>query len=176
MSDLGQFQGQWLGKWHGGVGDLPEGFIAGNASFAINATGILTSGEVPSRGRIKESFETAQAEWEMRRKWRDDAMQWADVTPVEPVKPKATPKATPKAEPKAEPIDVEAVLPRLYEPVESLAELVADAKLLQLDEAQALENAMMVRDVIKLAELAYLTELAVQQEKDAIAAFLMFMD
>ena len=168
MSDLGQFQGQWLGKWHGGVGDLPEGFIAGNASFAINATGILTGGEVPSRGRIKESFETAQADWEMRRKWRDDAMQWADVTPVEPVKPKATPKA--------EPIDVEAVLPRLYEPVESLAELVADAKLLQLDEAQALENAMMVRDVIKLAELAYLTELAVQQEKDAIAAFLMFMD
>ena len=57
-----------------------------------------------------------------------------------------------------------------------LAELVADARLLQLDEARALESAMAVRDVLAIAELAYLAEVAVQQEKDAIAAFIMFMD
>jgi hypothetical protein len=174
MSDLGQFQGQWLGKWHGGVGDLPEGFIAGNATFAINAFGDLTTGDEAShvvRGRVV-SFDEAHREWEAKRKWRDDVMQWADITPVESVQEvvQETVQATPKT------IEVEAVLPRLYEPVESLAELVADARLLQLDEARALESAMAVRDVLAIAELAYLAEVAVQQEKDAIAAFLMFMD
>ena len=171
MSDLGRFQGQWLGKWHGGVGDLPEGFIAGNATFAINAFGDLTTGDAANpvvRGRAV-SFDEAHREWEAKRKWREDVMQWADVTPVDPA-----PEVAQSAEPKT--IEVSAVIPRLYEPVESLAELVADARLLQLDEARALESAMAVRDVLAIAELAYLAEVAVQQEKDAIAAFIMFMD
>jgi hypothetical protein len=35
---------------------------------------------------------------------------------------------------------------------------------------------MIVRDVMKMAELAYLAELAVMQEKEALLAFIMFMD
>ena len=148
-------------------------------SFAINAFGDLATGDEASpvvRGRVV-SFDEAHREWEAKRKWRDDAMQWADITPVESVqKPvQETVQVSDKAEKKAE-INLQEIAPRLTASVLSLAELVADARLLQLEQAQALENAMMVRDVIKLAELAYLTEVAVQQEKDAIAAFIMFMD
>ena len=98
----------------------------------------------------------------------DEAARWADVTPM------AETVVTESAQP--EPIALDALVSRLDEPLLSLADLLADAKLLQLEQAQALEAAMAVRDVMRMAELAYLAELAVQQERDAIAAFLMFMD
>lgn len=68
------------------------------------------------------------------------------------------------------------VIPRLNVPTTSLADLLDDARLLQLEQARALENALMVRDALVMAKVAYLTDLAVQQEKDAIAAFLFFME
>ena len=73
-------------------------------------------------------------------------------------------------------IDLEELLPRLESQSTSLRELLRDAELLRMQEAQALANAMMVRDAIAMATIAYNLELAVQQEKDAIAGFLMFMD
>ena len=112
------------------------------------------------------SGKQAREEWEARQKWRKQAETLFD----EPAPVEAVPEVVQEA------IEIDAILPRLYEPVESLAELVADARLLQLDEARALESAMAVKDVLAIAELAYLAEVAVQQEKDAIAAFLMFMD
>lgn len=132
--------------------------------------GTVTGGSVTTRpvvgGRYTDA--QAQAEWDAKDKWRRQAEKALEAM-LEPAKEVVQ-------EPAPEAIEISEILPRLYEPVESLAELIADAKLLQLDEAQALESAMMVRDAIKLAELAYLAEAAVQQEKDAIAAFLMFMD
>jgi len=175
MSDLGQFQGQWLGKWHGGVEELAPGFGAGNASFSINAIGTLSvadnEADTVERGKRYEiTYEQAKREWDAKAKWRDESARWADVTPMAVVKESLTPETVP------EPIKLEAIIPRLDVPLFNLADLLADTKLLQLEEAQALESAMAVRDVVKLAELAYLAELAVQQEKDAIAALILFMD
>lgn len=170
MSNLGDFQGQWLGKWQGDIGSLPPGFIAGNAVISISAIGTLSDVTEPAksaRGRHQISFQQARDEWENRKKWRERVLQWADV---EPIKPKPKKKAKPAE------IPVQEVLPRLTEPVLSLAELVEDANLLHMEQAQALEAAIVVRDVMALAELAYLTELAVQQEKEAVLAFVMFME
>ena len=173
MSDLGQFQGQWLGKWHGGIEELPPGFGSGHASFSINAFGTLSvaDAETPRGGGGVQpyTFEQAQREWDNKRKWVDESARWADVTPMAVNVPKNEPIV-----PKEIPLDE--IVSRLDTPLLSLAELLADAKLLQLEQAQALEAAMAVRDVMRIAELAYLAELAVQQEKDAIVAFLMFMD
>jgi len=119
-----------------------------------------------SGGKI--THEQALREWEARRYWRVKTLEHI-ARPVDDVV-----QETVQAKP--EPIEIADVLPRINEPVLSLAELLADAKLLQLEEAYALESAMAVRDVMKLAEMAYIAELAVQQEKDAIAAFLLFMD
>lgn len=76
----------------------------------------------------------------------------------------------------SEELDLTELLPRLETRASSLKELLRDAELLRLEEAQALANAMMVRDAIAMATIAYNLELAVQLEKDAIAGFLMFMD
>jgi hypothetical protein len=174
MSDLGQFQGQWLGKWHGGVEELPPGFVAGNASFSINAIGTLSGvtddvTDVIRGKRYEITYEQAKREWDAKAKWRDESARWADVTPM-------AAEVTTEVTAEVEPIKLEAIIPRLDVPLFNLADLLADTKLLQLEQAQALESAMAVRDVIKLAELAYLAELAVQQEKDAIAALILFMD
>ena len=173
MSDLGQFQGQWLGKWHGGIEELPPGFGSGHASFSINAFGTLSvaNAETPRGGGggvQPYTFEQAQREWDNKRKWVDESARWADVTPMTEV---AAVKDSLITE-----IPLDEIVSRLDTPLLTLAELLADAKLLQLEQAQALEAAMAVRDVMRIAELAYLAELAVQQEKDAIVAFLMFMD
>jgi hypothetical protein len=173
MSDLGSFQGNWLGKWHGGVVELPPGFGAGNASFSINAfataTAVNTETSEVVRGRPQITFEQAHAEWNAKAKWRDEVMRWADNEPV------AEKTAEQVSEQVAE-VNLDAILPRLDAPVLSLADLLADAKLLNLEQTQALESAIAVRDVIKMAELAYLAELAVIQEKEALLAFIMFMD
>ena len=113
-------------------------------------------------GRIRA--EDAEREWEAKRKWRQLAKEYDFESKPEVVTPSVTP------------VPLDDLLPRLGDEVLSLSELIADARLLQLEQLQALEAAMAVRDVMRMAELAYLTELAVQQEKDAIAAFLMFMD
>ena len=172
MSDLGQFQGQWLGKWHGGVEELPPGFGAGNASFSINAIGTLSVANASGGGKSYEiEYEQAKRQWDAKAKWVNESARWADVTPMN------VPKSVHvEAETAQEPVKLEAIVDRLDAPLLNLADLLADAKLLQLEEAQALEAAMVVRDVMRMAELAYLAELAVQQERDAIAAFLMFMD
>ena len=169
MSDLGQFQGQWLGKWHGRVEELPPGFGAGNASFSINAIGTLSVANASGGGKSYEiEYEQAKRQWDAKAKWVNESARWADVTPMESVKS--------EPEKAQEPVKLEAIVERLDAPLLNLADLLADAKLLQLEEAQALEAAMVVRDVMRMAELAYLAELAVQQERDAIAAFLMVMD
>ena len=167
MSDLGQFQGQWLGKWHGGVADLPEGSMAGNATISLMAFGTLSdagASDVVVGGKPIYTYEQAREEWEAINRWRERAMQWADVTPV--VKPKKKKAKQP----------VEVPIERVTAPILSLPELIADAQLLQVDELRALEAAMQVRDVIALAEAAYIAELAVQQEKEAILALVMFME
>lgn len=132
--------------------------------------GTVTGGAVTVRPVV--SGKQAQADWEARQKWRKQAEAMLTESVQEPVQETVSEK-TQEADPS---IGIDSILPRLYEPVESLAELVADARLLQLDEARALESAMAVKDVLAIAELAYLAEVAVQQEKDAIAAFIMFMD
>jgi hypothetical protein len=126
--------------------------------------GTVTDSNVAPRSVV--SGKQAQTEWEARQKWRKQA----ETLLIDEPAPEVVQEVAPEA------IEVDAILPRLYEPVESLAELVADARLLQLDEARALESAMAVKDVLAIAELAYLAEVAVQQEKDAIAAFIMFME
>ena len=181
MSDLGQFQGQWLGKWHGGVEELAPGFGSGHASFSINAFGTLSvaNAETPVvvGGGIREyTFEQAQREWDNKRKWVDESARWADVTPMSVNVPSEAVEVPVVKDSLITEIPLDEIVSRLDTPLLSLAELLADAKLLQLEQAQALEAAMAVRDVMRIAELAYLAELAVQQEKDAIVAFLMFMD
>jgi hypothetical protein len=181
MSDLGSFQGNWLGKWHGGVVELPPGFGAGNASFSINAFATATAVNVETsevvRGRPQITFEQAHAEWSAKAKWRDEVMRWADVEPVADHIPDVGKMVlSEKTDEPALEVNLDAVIPRLNEPVISLADLLADAKLLQLEQAQALESAIAVRDVLKMAELAYLAELAINQEKEALLAFIMFMD
>lgn len=151
----GYYQTGWYGKV------LVQGAMSvteGQDSFT--ATNIVP----PERLRVVSGGQ-AQADWEARQKWRKQAEAMLTESVNKPVQ-----------EVVQEAIEIDAILPRLYEPVESLAELVADARLLQLDEARALESAMAVRDVLAIAELAYLAEVAVQQEKDAIAAFIMFME
>jgi hypothetical protein len=148
--------------------------LSGSGTVLVQGVMSVTDGQdsftatnvVPAeRPRVVSGFNQAQAEWESRQKWRKKAETLLDE-PEQEVVPEVVQEA----------IEIDAILPRLYEPVESLAELVADARLLQLDEARALESAMAVKDVLAIAELAYLAEVAVQQEKDAIAAFIMFMD
>jgi hypothetical protein len=167
MSDLGNFQGAWLGKWHGGVGDLPAGFVAGNASFSINAIGSLTAvnAETGSAGDYYDSSPLTHEKWKrLSAEW--DARHGKNV-PIEAVNSPIE---------AVEPVALDELVSRLDAPLLSLADLLADAKLLRLEQAQALESAMIVRDVMKMAELAYLAELAVMQEKEALLAFIMFMD
>lgn len=169
MSDLGQFQGQWLGKWHGGLSDAPEGSMSGNATMSFMTYGTLTDANAGVDapvvgGKPVISYQQARDEWESLNQWRERVMQWADVTPVE--KPKRKKKAKP----------VEVPIDRLSAPVLSMAELIADARLLQIDELRALEAAMQVRDVLALAEAAYIADLAIRQEKEAVMALIMFME
>ena len=118
-------------------------------------------------GKSSKHFSKATEQaWEARNKWAQLAKDYDfDSVPVEQV---VTPNDIP--------VPLDDLISKLDTPVLSLAELIADARLLQLEELAALESAMAVRDVIRMAELAYLTELAVQQEKDAIAALMFFMD
>lgn len=109
------------------------------------------------------TFEQANHEWEAKRKWRIEANKFAQGDYV--LEPKKV---------KAKTLEVSEILPRLDVPVLTLKDLLADVQLLQID--TALEKAMLERDVLRVAELAYLAELAVQQEKDAIVAFVMFME
>lgn len=158
----GYYQTGWYGKV------LVQGVMSvTEEQDSFTATNIVP----PERPRVVSSGQ-AQADWEARQKWRKQAEAMLTESVQEPVQETVSEK-TQEADPS---IGIDSILPRLYEPVESLAELVADARLLQLDEARALESAMAVKDVLAIAELAYLAEVAVQQEKDAIAAFLMFMD
>ena len=109
------------------------------------------------------TLEQANYEWEAKRKWRIEANKFAQGDfDFEPKKVKA------------KTLEVSEILPRLDVPALTLKDLLADVQLLQVD--TALEKAMLERDVSRMAELAYLAELAVQQEKDAIAAFVMFME
>lgn len=139
---------------------------------------LAEDGDCIALTRASGGYTDAQAiaEWEAKDKWRRQADKALETIGESVNKPVQEVVQVPDADSESDGINLANILPRLYEPVESLADLIADARLLQLEQAQALENAMMVRDVIKLAELAYLTELAVQQEKDAIAAFIMFME
>lgn len=159
----------------GGLYEDADTFYGGvvQANVTVSQSALFDDGDTFYGGVVTDSNATptvvisgkqAQDEWESRQKWRKQAETLLiEPEPVDPV-----PEVVQEV--------IEDILPRLYEPVESLAELVADARLLQLDEARALESAMAVKDVLAIAELAYLAEVAVQQEKDAIAAFMMFMD
>lgn len=123
---------------------------------------------VTNTGAGKSSKQVSQAveqAWEARNKWAKLAKEYDFES--KPVVQEVVQDA---------PVPLDDLIGKLDTPVLSLAELIAEARLLQLEELAALESAMAVRDVIRMAELAYLTELALQQEKDAIAAFMFFMD
>ena len=113
----------------------------------------------------KQVSKAVEQAWEARDKWAKLAKEYDFESAPEPVVTQGV-----------MPVPLDDLISKLDTPVLSLTELIADARLLQLEELAALESAMAVRDVIRMAELAYLTELAVQQEKDAIAAFMFFMD
>lgn len=116
----------------------------------------------------KQTHRDAEIQWEARDKWRKqaDELLLAMASPKKPKKGKAV----------SEPVALDDLLPRLNQPSLSLPELLADAKLLQIEQAAEWESALALRDAERLAELAYLMDIAVEQEKDAIAAFMFFMD
>lgn len=127
---------------------------------------------VTNTGAGKSSKQVSQAveqAWEARNKWAKLAKEY-DFEAKPELGTNVPELGT------SEPVPLDDLIGKLDTPVLSLAELIAEARLLQLEELAALESAMAVRDVIRMAELAYLTELALQQEKDAIAAFMFFMD
>ncbi len=80
-----------------------------------------------------------------------------------------------------EPVIVEAVdEPELteiiYQPVENYADLLRDLRALKLDYERQLYDAMMMRNAELMARLAYEAALEVQREKEALIAFMWFMD
>jgi hypothetical protein len=135
--------------------------IISQSAYLVTGRDLTVSDGGPyGNGGGKGSHQQAEAEWEARNKWKKIAQDYDFEAKPEP-KPK---------------VEIEDVLPRLSAPTVTLPELIADAEVFNIGELQALYDAIAARDAELLAEMAYLTELAVQQEKDAIAAFLMFMD
>lgn len=79
----------------------------------------------------------------------------------------------PKKQPKQA---IEDVLPVLDEPLQSLASLLSVAEALDMPEYSDIQALIKTGNVPQIAETAFLIEMAIEQEKEAILALVMFME